>query len=125
MTDKKDNWVSGLFKRTTGNNAKKITLSPEFYARPLKDQVNYLIKLASSLNHAAQQIQEERDELSKLLFQKDGQLVKYQKQLGQDRGMIQQQLVRENQKRQELLEENQRLRAEIKRLEALNADNDR
>lgn len=113
---------SGFFdpkvvKRMSTNKAKLIEFSDKWKARPEAERMEYLIKLASSLNHAAQEIQKERDFLNKLLFSKEEQLTKLNKQLSADRVMIQKQLVAENAKQQKLLDENAALHKEIRELE--------
>ena len=108
--------VDERFKRHSAG-AEQIQFGKEWWLRPDKDKIEYLIKLASSLNHAAVQIQKERDELNKLLFSKEEQLTESTVVRDQDRQMIQKQLLRENKAKEELLQENQSLRAEIKRLE--------
>lgn len=121
MSEEEKDFVSKLFKRTS-KDVKLIEFSEKFHARPEKEKIEYLIKLASSLNHAAQQIQKERDLLNKLLFAKENQLKKCQEQRTQDRIMIQKQIATENAKQQALLRENQALRSEIKELENANID---
>jgi hypothetical protein len=43
--------------------APSITLEPDFLASPPKDQIRYLHKLASAMNHAAKTLQDERNAL--------------------------------------------------------------
>jgi hypothetical protein len=110
------------FKRRS-KNVPLIQMGVEFEKRSEKDKLMYFWKLASSLDYAAKQIQKERNELNTLLFKKEKQLTAYKKQLAQDRQMIQKQLMAENKTKQKLLDENQELRLEIKRLE--NANNNK
>jgi septal ring factor EnvC (AmiA/AmiB activator) len=100
-----------------------IKFGKKWLARSNKDKIEYLIKLASSLNHAAVKIQEERNELSGILFEKERQLTACIKGRDQDREMIQKQLLKENATKQMqakqlqvLTMEKKELRAEIKRL---------
>lgn len=121
MSPEEPDFVSDLFKRES-KSVELIKFSEKFMLRPDKDKIEYLIKLASSLNHAAQQIQKERDELNQLLIKKESQLKKCHEQRDQDRMMIHKQLANENKKQQVLLKENQGLREEIKGLENANID---
>jgi exoribonuclease II len=111
--------VEELFKRETGK-VKLIQFGEKFKSQSDEAKIKYLIELASSLNHAAQQIQKERDELNKLLFLKEDLLVKCKESRSAARVMIQKQIINENEKQQELLKENQQLRKEIEELK--NAD---
>ena len=115
MNEEHPDFVDERFKRYS-QGAKRIEFSAEWWARSDKDKIEYLIKLASSSNHAAVQIQKERNELNAILFIKENQLVACVKDRTQDRAMIQKQLLAENETKEALLQENQRLRAEIKRL---------
>ncbi len=80
-------------------------------------KIEYLWKLASSLNDAAQQIQKERDIANDLLFRKENQLTIGKGKLMQNQIMIQQQLRLANERHQKIIEENKGLYAEIKQLE--------
>ena len=109
--------VTETFDRKTGSTP-MIEFSDLWWAREAEDRVNYLHKLASSLDDAAKKLQKENNEMNELLFKKEAQLDAAHKAMGTDRSMIQKQLINENAKQQKLLEENQALRAEIKALEA-------
>lgn len=107
----KDDFVGKLFvRKTKKDKLKLIEFSKEWEARTDEEKIKYLHRLASSLNEAAQQIQKERDELNKILFQKEAELVALKKQMEVERMMIHKQLEAENKKQQKLLEENQNLR---------------
>lgn len=107
---------TAMFKRSS-KECRRIEFGPEWHARSNKDKIEYLIKLASSLNHAAVEIQKERDELNNTCFNLESQLVVSQKQRMSDQVMIHTQLKNENENKQALLQENQMLRKEIKELE--------
>ena len=94
-----------------------IKMGFQFYEKTIEEQSKYWHKLASSLNQACQKIQKERDALNALLFEKEKLLTQAQKERGQDRGMIQKQLMSANVKYQKLLEENQTLQKRITELE--------
>ena len=104
------------YKRSS-KECRRIEFSDEWHARSSKEKIEYLIKLASSLNHAAVQIQKERDELSNTCFNIESQLIVSQQARMSDQVMIHTQLKNENEAKQLLLSENQQLRKEIKELE--------
>jgi len=113
---KEDDFVNEEFKRTK-TRAPRLQFSKKFWdGKSDAEKIEYLIKLASSYHHSAITLQKANDEMNKLLFEKESLIEKLQKQSVIDRNMIHQQLERENKKQQELLEENIRLRDEIKML---------
>lgn len=117
MTDKNESdFVGDNFERYS-KNAPRIDIGGEFDKRSDKDKIEYLIKLASSLNHAAQLIQKERNELNDLLFSKEAQLTAAYEKITAGQMMIHKQLVRVNEEKQKLLDENQALYNEIMQLE--------
>lgn len=128
MTDKLPDFVSDLFKRES-KQCPQIEFSVEFEARPAQDKIKYLKSLASSCNWAAAKIQDERDKLNKLLFDKEALVTQLHEKLEADRQMINKTLMRINGEKQKLTDENQSLYAEIKQLqkqlEELRGDNGR
>lgn len=108
--------VDELTIKRHSKDAKQIQFGDQFDERPKSDQIKYLKKLTSSLNHAVILIQKERNELNTICFLKEAQLVKCQKQLASNQAMIQKQLMAHNQVKESLLSENQNLYAEIKKL---------
>jgi chromosome segregation ATPase len=66
-------------------------------------KIAYLEKLSSSMNHAAHLIQGERDELNDLCEKKEDQLRSMKDALDQNNGMIQDQITRMSEEKQELL----------------------
>ena len=118
MTDKESDFVNEqLFKRYTGKDGPLIQFGPEFEKRSMRERIRYLHKLASSLNHAAATIQGERDDLNKLLFAKERQLTQCEGKVQAAHELVHRTLANVNGEKQALLEENQGLRLEIKRLE--------
>lgn len=109
--------VDGAFKRVKGEKLKLIEPDKLFLERPLQEQNDYWHKLASSLNKVAIKIQDERDALDIILFEKEKLLKACQAQRNQDRVMIQKQLINANGRHQKLLEENQKLYKRITELE--------
>ena len=65
------------------------------------EKIKYLEKLASAMNHAADLIQKERDELMEICEKKEEQIKSLDKSLQQNNTMIQGEINRANQKQQE------------------------
>ena len=78
------------------------------------EKIRYLEKLASAMNHAADIIQGERDELMRICEQKEEQIKSLDKALQQNNSMIQGEINRANEKQQEsnniIVRLNQRVR---------------
>lgn len=114
MNNKSD-FVDKMFKRHS-KSAELIQFGEEFEKRPDKEKIKYLIKLASSLNHAAVTIQGERNKLNDLLFLKESQLVNCKKDRERDQIIIHRQLGKENEIKNAQMDEIQKLHAKIARL---------
>ena len=111
-----EDMVDETFVRKT-RSVPMITFGHEFKERSDADKIDYLWKLASSLNDAAQQIQRERDELNEIAFKQHAQIKELERSRAADRQMIHRQLESANGKYQDLLKENQGLNREITKLE--------
>ena len=99
-------------------DAPMISLPDKIKARGMREQIKYLMKLASSLNQACQMIQSERD-TAYAFTNKMNEDVKLSIQTRtRDRAMIHKQMATSNDRHQKLLDENKGLYAEIKVLEA-------
>ena len=81
-----------------------------------KEKIAYLEKLASSMNHAAHLIQEERNELGRLCELKEQQLIKLGEAVRANTAMLQQEVTRMNEQRQGYNAEVARLNAEIREM---------
>jgi septal ring factor EnvC (AmiA/AmiB activator) len=103
--------------RKYSKEAPMIPIGNNIASRSDKDKFIYFHKLASSLNHAAQEIQKERDLLNKICFAKEKQIESLLEEKKKNVSMIHTQLAIKDKEKQELLEENQSLRKEIKNLE--------
>jgi cell division septum initiation protein DivIVA len=98
-------------------DAPMIDLPDKIKARGMREQIKYLMKLASSLNQACQMIQDERDTAYNFTNKMNEDVKLAIRTKARDREMIHKQMKTDNDRYQKLIEENQRLYAEIKKLE--------
>ena len=82
-----------------------------------KEKVEYLEKLASTMNHAAHLIQGERNKLLKLCDLKEGQIIKMKEAMTQNMNMLQTEVTKMNEQRQGFNKEVARLNQNIRELE--------
>ena len=94
----------------------KISWGMLYQEKSEEEKVKYLEKLASSMNHAARLIQDERDQLMELCALKEGQLTQMAEAVQINNEMLQQEVIRMNEQRQFYNAEVMRLNAEIKEL---------
>ena len=80
-------------------------------------KIDYLKRLASTMNHAAKLISNERDELVKLMILKERQLEQMSLQLQQNSTTVQDQVLRMNAQKQHFSAEVSRLTSRVKELE--------
>ena len=81
-----------------------------------QQKIEYLERLASTMNHAAALIQKERNVLGILCEKKEAQLMVMKKTVDQNGDMLQQQITRLNADRQHFIDEITKLRTEIRTL---------
>ena len=81
-------------------------------------KIKYLEKLASSMNHAAFLIQNERDELNVLCENKEKMIIAMASNLDGNNGMIQQQMMKLNEERQLWNKSAADMKARIRELES-------
>lgn len=84
-----------------------------------KEKIEYLEKLASSMNHAAHMIQEERNQLGELCERKEAQLIKLAEAVHANNAMLQQEVTLMNAQRQGYNAEVKRLNTEIREMRSL------
>lgn len=96
--------------------APKIKWGEQYLKWPSKRRIEYLEKLASSMNHAASILQDERNELNRLIILKEQQLTKLSESLRQNNDMIQQQIGAMNEERQSFNAAAANMKAEIRQL---------
>jgi len=80
-------------------------------------KVQYLEKLARTMNHAAYLVQEERNALGKICEKQEGQLIKLNEALQENSAMLQHEVTRMNERRQDFNTQVARLNARIRELE--------
>jgi len=83
------------------------------------NKINYLERLASSMNHAAHLIQAERDELNKLCELKEQQLSKMTEAMRANDAMLQSEVTRMNEERQAWNAAAAQLKAELRELKVV------
>lgn len=91
----------------------KIKWLPEFEKKDLKVQLEYVKKLASTMNNAAKLVSDERDKLVELMILKEKQLEMMSKQLQDNNVLIQNQINKMNEQRQGFIIEMQKLKAKM------------
>lgn len=80
-------------------------------------KISYLEKLAAAMNHAAEMIQNERDELIELCEKKDAQVKQMEEAVRQNNDLLQQEITRINAQKNAAATEVSRLNARIRELE--------
>lgn len=113
---KSEDFITSDYVRHT-MHAPKIQFSEEWHKKPASDRIEYLIKLASSLNDAARMIQEERDKLNSTCIKQEKQIKSLRDTTRKDRMMIHKQLAAENTIKEKLVQENMRANREINDLQ--------
>lgn len=115
-----DTVVEG-FKRLDDNildrRPPKITWMEGFEKKEDKAKIEYLKKLASTMNNAARLIQDERDALVKLMVKKEEQLAVMQKQMRQNDEVLQKQLISMNAQKQHASDEISKLTKRLRKYE--------
>jgi hypothetical protein len=95
----------------------KITWMEGFEKKEDRAKIEYLKKLASTMNNAARLIQDERDALVKLMVKKEAQLAAMQKQMRQNDEVLQKQLISMNAQKQHASDEISRLAKRLRQYE--------
>ena len=117
-----DDYVAnGFYKidpKAIRNNPPRIRWTAKWHERTDASKLLYLEKLARSMNHAAKLLEGERDELAKLCELKEGQLQSLKAAMEQNMMMLQSEVTRMNEQRQEYHENIRQLTARIRQLEA-------
>lgn len=87
-----------------------------------KDRIEWLQKFSRTMNHAAHLIQSERNELGRLCKLKEQQLHQMQEAVDRNNKMLQSQVLKMNEDRQEFLKAIAELKADVRRLTTENAE---
>jgi hypothetical protein len=90
----------------------RIKLLHGFYAKSPEAQADYLLKIASSMNQAAKLVSDERNELGRLIKLKEQQLEKLTAQMKSNSDMLQSEVMRMNEYKQDANDKYARLHAE-------------
>jgi hypothetical protein len=90
-----------LDENLVDRKAPKIQWGDKFQAMPDADKILYLKRLASTMNHAAYLIQNERNQLLDLMEKKELQLEAMKRSIEQNNEMIQGQITEMNANKQE------------------------
>jgi hypothetical protein len=80
------------------------------------DRLNYAEQLASTMNHAADLMQQERNTLNELIKQKEQLVIQSSRQLSENNNMLQQEVTRMNQYKKDMQLHAKKLNQEIKEL---------
>jgi len=104
--------VPGLLK-----NAPPIRWGAAYLVRPVDEKVAYLEKLAATLNHALNLMQQDRNRLSETAFAQEAQIRQLVAARQEQGEMMQRQLTRENSEKDRRLQEVVALRARVRELE--------
>jgi len=103
LSEKDDFIAEGFYKIDENLITKrppKIKWGMKYTNKSANEKIKYLEKLASSMNHAAYLVQEERNELGILCEKKERQIESMAKSLCDNNTMIQQEITRMNSDRQ-------------------------
>ena len=107
-----------LDKKLVDENAPAIKWGKRYKAAPLETRLEYAERLCATMNHAADLIQTERNQLLKLLGQKEQQLKKMVEAMRGNNSMLQAELTRFNAERQQLVDASTADKQRIRELEA-------
>ena len=98
----------------------KVAWGNKFKSWATEKQIAWLMKFAEAMNHAADLLQKERDELNTLCDKKEKQVSKLTEMMHQNNMMLQQEVTKFNEQRQEYNAEIARLNSNIRGLEGGN-----
>ena len=90
-----------LDSRLMEERAPKIQWGVIYQEMSYHEKIRYLEKLAATMNHAAFLVQEERNHFGELCEKKEKQIIAMSKALDQNNAMIQQQVTKMNEDRQQ------------------------
>lgn len=102
--------------------APRLVETTVFAAKSEGQKYLYYRKIAATMNHAAKLIQDERDELNKLMFLKEEQLVSMMSQMDANNQMLAAEVTKFNEQRQSYHREISRLNDKVRELERGNND---
>ena len=120
ITDQLAEGFQRIDPKTIEARPPKIAWGDRFQSWPAEKQILWLIKFAETMNHAADLLQKERDELNALCEKKEMQVTKLTEMMHQNNAMLQQEVTRFNEQRQDYNKEIARLNAKIRGIEGGN-----
>ena len=97
--------------------APKLRLLPGWEKRTDEQKVQYMLKLAATMNHAAKLIQDERDMLVVLMEKKEQQLKRAAAAVRQNNEVLQSEVARMNEQRQQFQQRMTELTQKIEELQ--------
>jgi hypothetical protein len=122
ITDYVSHGFHKLDDRFIETHPPKIAWEPSWRLRSTESQLQWLEKFAHTMNYAAKLLTVERDKLGKLCEIKEAQLIKQNKQMAANSQMLQSEVTKMNEWKQQYLANVKRLNAEIKSLKNGNHD---
>jgi hypothetical protein len=99
--DLKSKGFNKLDKELISHNPPKIKWGEQFEEMEDAKKIEYLKKLAATMNHAASLIQDERNQLNELLALKEKQVEKSAKLVEKNEEMVSKELAKVNEERQQ------------------------
>lgn len=115
-----EDFIGAGFKRIDSNliaaNPPRIHWGEIYKRWPDDQKIQHLEKLAATMNHAASLIQDERNQLTELLMAKEQQIKSMKAALDQNNAMIQSEMMRMNEERQQANEAYSKLNREVREL---------
>jgi hypothetical protein len=111
-----------LDDRVMDTHPPKIVWGASWKKRSIESKLQWLEKFAHTMNHAAKLLTVERDKLGKMCEVKEAQLIKMGKQVAANNQMLQSEVTKMNEWKQQYLANVKRLNAEIKGLKNGNHD---
>lgn len=124
--DESENFIGDGFAKIGSKyitkNPPRIAWGQRYQDSSDAEKIRYLEKFARSMNHAADLVQCERNELNDLCEKKEAQLIQMNNMLGKNNEMLQAEVTRMNAQRQHFTEEMQKLKAKIRELESGDID---
>lgn len=96
----------------------QIAWGEEYKSWPIEKRLDYAEKLASSMNHAADLLQEERNRLLEIATQQEIKLKAYAKSHLEQGNLVQRELAAADVEKQQLYQEIVQLKAQVKNLQS-------
>jgi chromosome segregation ATPase len=116
-----DGW-SVIDEKYISRRPPKIAWGAGYKAMTDPEKIAYLEKLAYTMNHAASLVQDERNELNRLCEQKEKQLLQMSRNLQANNEMIQSEITKLNEQRQEYNSNIMALNRQLRELKNGNLD---